>query len=88
LAFFVEANLEIVGFSPPTLLVSRSSGRIRSETAWSLAPVEGGTLVRFTGDYQLPVALRIVGDRAVETLVSSQVQKSLQNLIRLFAATG
>lgn len=72
-------------FTPPTRLVSRSAGRVRSETSWLLAPVEGGTLVRFTGDYHLPLALRLVGDRAVETLVSTQVQKSLQNLIRIFA---
>lgn len=87
-AFFVEATLEIVEFVPPNRLVSRSDGRVRSQTAWILDPIDGGTRVTFIGDYQLPLALRLVGDRAVETLVSTQVQKSLANLVRLFSSSN
>jgi len=42
--------------------------------------------VRFIGDYALPLAFRLVGDRAVEQLVGSQVRQSLENLRRLFDA--
>lgn len=91
LAFFVEAELEIVEFTPPHRLVSASRGRVRSQTSWSLASSETGTgrpatHVVFVGDYQLPLALRLVGDRAIETLVSDQVRKSLNNLVRIFAS--
>lgn len=91
LAFFVEAELEIVEFMPPYRLVSASQGRVRSRTSWSLASIETaanrtGTNVVFVGDYQLPLALRLVGDRAIETLVSDQVRKSLNNLVRVFAS--
>lgn len=85
MAFFVEADLEIVEFEPPFRLVSRSGGRVQSRTSWSMVPVERGTLVTFSGDYALPLALRLVGDRAVETVVGAQVQKSLANLLRIFS---
>jgi len=82
--FFVASELEIVEFDPPRRLVSRSNGRIRSQTTWSLTPVESGTLVTFSGDYQLPLVLRLLGDRAVETLVGAQIRQSISNLERLF----
>jgi carbon monoxide dehydrogenase subunit G len=83
-AFFVESELEIVGYDPPRRLASRSGGRIRSETTWSLTPTDAGTLVRFSGDYHLPLAMRVLGDRALETLVGAQVRQSIANLARLF----
>ena len=49
-----------------------------------LTPVESGTLVTFSGDYQLPLGLRLLGDRAVETLVGAQIRQSISNLERLF----
>jgi carbon monoxide dehydrogenase subunit G len=84
-AFFVDTELEIVGFEPPRRLVSRSTKRIRSETTWAVEPVEGGSRVTFTGDYQLPLALRMLGDRALEELVGDQIRRSLVNLQRLLS---
>jgi hypothetical protein len=40
-------------------------------------------LVSFKGDYQLPLGLRLIGDRAVEEIVGTQVRQSLANLKRL-----
>jgi carbon monoxide dehydrogenase subunit G len=85
LGFVVATELEIVGFEPPRRLVSRSSGRIKSTTTWSLEPADGGTLVRFVGDYTLPLALRLVGDLAIEQMVGGQVRQSLTNLRTLFS---
>jgi carbon monoxide dehydrogenase subunit G len=84
LGFSVTTDLEIVEFVPPRRLASRSTGRIKSTTTWLLDPVEGGTAVTFVGDYTLPFALRLVGDRAVEELVGGQVRQSLINLRRRF----
>jgi hypothetical protein len=83
--FFVETELEIVEYDRPQRLASVSRGRIHSQTLWSLAPAESGTLVAFTGDYFLPLGLRILGDRAVEALVGSQVRQSIANLARIFS---
>ncbi len=85
LGFLVTTDLEIVEFESPRRLVSRSIGRIKSTTTWALEPVDGGTKVTFVGDYALPLAIRLVGDRAVEQLVGGQVRQSLVNLRSIFA---
>lgn len=84
LGFTVETQLEIVEYECPHRLVSRTGGPIRSITAWLLTEVNDGTLVRFVGDYELPLALRLAGDRGFEQLVSGQIRRSLQNLDHLF----
>jgi carbon monoxide dehydrogenase subunit G len=84
LGFSVDALLEIVDYQPPRRLVSRSTGRVQSQTTWALDPVTDGTRVTFTGDYDLPLALRLFGDRVLEQHVGGQVRQSLANLKRLF----
>ena len=86
LGFVISAELEIVAFDPPWRLVSKSTGRIKSTTTWALQTVDEGTRVSFIGDYTLPLALRLVGDLAVEHMVGGQVRQSLVNLQALFAA--
>ena len=82
--FFVSTELEIVEYEPPYRLVSRSANPIRSLTSWTLTRNDDQTTVTFTGDYQLPLGLRILGDRAVEQVVGAQVRASLVNLSRAF----
>jgi carbon monoxide dehydrogenase subunit G len=82
-AFFVASELEIVDYEPPFRLVSRSQGTVRSQTTWALSTIPEGTLVTFAGEYNLPLGLRLLGDRAVEQMVSAQVRQSLRNLKRL-----
>ncbi|MBX6772855.1 MAG: SRPBCC family protein [Chloroflexi bacterium] len=92
LGLTMESELEIVAYHPPHRLVSRSVRPVRSETAWELEPAGEGTRVRFTGDYSLPLALRIAGERAFQEIVSAHIRRSLANLRRLFeesaAGTG
>ena len=57
-------------------------------TAWTLEEVPGGTRVRFSGNYQLPFGLRLIGDSAVEQIVGSQIRTSLANLQRIFTPNG
>src|SRR5579884_252572 len=84
LGFALETELEIVAFDAPHRLTSRSQGPIRSITSWILSETESGTRVTFSGDYQLPLALRLAGDRAFEQLVAGQIRRSLANMQRLF----
>lgn len=84
LGFALETELRIVEFEEPRRLVSRSEGPIRSLTAWLLQETEGGTRVTFQGEYQLPLAFRLAGDRAFEQLVTGQIRRSLTNLQRRF----
>jgi hypothetical protein len=51
-------------------------------TSWILTSNDDQTTVTFTGDYQLPLGLRLLGDRAVEQVVGAQVRTSLVNLSR------
>src|SRR5579883_1820496 len=88
LGFSIETILEIVEYTPPTRLVSRSRAPIRSQTTWELKEIPGGTLVTYTGEYHLPLALRIFGDRAVASLVSTQTRQSLENLRRILEPTA
>lgn len=67
-------------------MVSRSTEGVRSVTTWALQPASEGTLVRFHGEYQLPFGMRLLGDRVVEQVVSTQVRASLGNLIRIFTS--
>lgn len=84
LGFSLETELEIVEFERPTRLVSRTAGPIRSLTAWILRETDSGTLVTFTGEYHLPLVLRLAGDHAFEQLVAGQIRQSLENLKQLF----
>lgn len=86
MAFFVSTTLEIVEFDPPRRMVSRSTEGIRSVTIWALEPATNGTMVRFEGEYQLPFGMRLLGDRVVEQVVSTQVRASLANLARIFTS--
>lgn len=83
LGISVDTDLEIVEYVPPFRLVSQSTSRIRSRTAWILTEISSGTRVSFVGDYTLPLGLRLVGDRALEQVVSDQTRRSLSNLKRL-----
>lgn len=84
LGFSVETELEIIEYDRPHRLLSRSTTPVNSLTAWLLAEVEAGTRVTFSGEYQLPFALRLAGDRAFEQLVTGQIRQSLVNLRQLF----
>ena len=84
----IETILEVVEYSPPTRLVSRSTSPIRSETTWELSETQGGTLVSYIGEYNLPFALRLLGDRAVTEVVSDQTRRSLGNLKRLVESSA
>ena len=88
LGFPVTTNLEIVEFEPPRRLVSRSIGRVKSATAWQLESAGHDTLVTFSGEYTLPLALRLIGDRAVENMVGGQVRQSLVNLRAFFTPSA
>ena len=83
LGFTLETELEIVEYERPHRLVSRTAGPIRSITAWVLSETDAGTLVTFTGDYSLPLALRVAGDRAFEQVVVGQIHRSLLKLKQL-----
>ncbi len=83
LGMVVETDLEIIEYVPPVRLVSQSTSRVRSRTSWNLSEVSGGTRVAFVGDYHLPLALRLLGDRALEQVVGEQTRRSLANLKRL-----
>lgn len=85
LGFSLETELEIVEYDRPYRLVSRSPGPIKSLTAWQLSEEEAGTRVTFSGDYALPLALRLTGDRAFEHLVAGQIRRSLARLRLLFS---
>src|SRR5438552_15638207 len=47
----ITTTLEIVELDRPRRLVSRTTGRLKSQSAWEFAPVEGGTRVGFVGGY-------------------------------------
>ena len=79
----VRSDLEIVEYVSPERLVSQSTTGIRSRTVWTLTAVDGQTKVSFTGDYHLPLGLRLIGDRALEQFVGDQTRRSLANLKRL-----
>ncbi|SRR5579875_3657045 len=83
LGFTLETELEIVEYERPYRLVSRSTGPIKALTTWLLSQDESGTRVSFAGDYSLPLALRLAGDRAFEQVVAGQIRRSLVNLQRL-----
>ncbi|MGH2461733.1 MAG: SRPBCC family protein [Chloroflexota bacterium] len=83
LGFTVETELEISEYERPNRLVSRSSGPIKALTTWLLSEDETGTRVTFSGDYILPLPLRLAGDRAFEQLVAGQIRHSLVNLRHL-----
>lgn len=83
LGFTLETELEIVEYERPCRLVSRSTGPIKALTTWLLSQDESGTRVSFSGDYSLPLALRLAGDRAFEQVVAGQIRRSLVNLQRL-----
>ena len=83
LGFTIETELEIVEYEPPYRLVSRSAGPIKALTTWLISENETGTQVTFNGDYILPLALRLAGDRAFEQVLASQIRRSLVNLQQL-----
>lgn len=83
LGFSVVTELQIVEYKRPHRLVSRSRSPIQSTTTWQLVETESGTLVTFLGDYQLPFALRLAGERGFEQLVSGRIRRSLAKLRHL-----
>ena len=88
LGFSIDTILEVVEYLPPTRLVSQSTKPIRSQTTWELSETPRGTLVTYTGEYHLPFALRLLGDRAVTDVVSGQTRRSLGNLKRLLESAA
>jgi carbon monoxide dehydrogenase subunit G len=79
----VTTTLEIVELDRPRRLVSRTTGRLKSLSAWEFAPVEGGTRVAFLGDYDLPTGLvRLIGGPLVQRELEKNAEMSLANLKR------
>ncbi|HEV8634873.1 MAG TPA: SRPBCC family protein [Chloroflexota bacterium] len=81
LGFPIATTLEIVEFDPPKRLVSRTSGRLKSHSLWEFAPVDGGTRVTFTGEYDVPGGLlRMIGWPLVQRELETNAEISLRNL--------
>lgn len=83
LGFTITTELEVVEFERPYRFVSRSTRPIRSETTWSLGESDHGTWIRYSGTYDLPLAMRFVGEGAITQVVTAQIRRSLENLQRL-----
>ena len=85
----VTTTLEIVELDRPRRLVSRTTGRLKSLSAWEFAPVAGGTRVGFVGDYDLPAGLmRLIGGPLVQRELEKNAEMSLANLKRVLEAGG
>jgi len=83
----VTTTLEIVELERPRRLVSRTTGRLKSLSAWEFAPAAGGTLVGFVGDYDLPTGLmRLIGGPLVQRELEKNAEMSLANLKRVLEA--
>ena len=81
MGFPVATTLEIVEFDPPTRLASRTTGRLKSYSVWDFAPVDGGTRVTFTGEYDVPGGLlRVIGGPLVQRELETNAEISLRNL--------
>jgi carbon monoxide dehydrogenase subunit G len=77
----VSTTLEVVEYEPPRRLGSRTTGRLKSYSVWAFEPVEGGTRVTFTGDYDVPGGLlRLMGGGLVERELEKNAESSLSNL--------
>ena len=83
LGFTITTELEVVEFERPYRFVSQSTRPIRSETTWSLGASDQGTWIRYSGTYDLPLAMRLVGEGAITQIVTAQIRRSLENLQRL-----
>jgi carbon monoxide dehydrogenase subunit G len=80
----ITTTLEIVELERPRRLVSRTTGRLKSLSAWEFAPAEGGTRVGFVGDYDLPAGLlRLIGGPLVQRELEKNAEMSLANLKRV-----
>jgi len=85
----ITTTLEIVELDRPRRLVSRTTGRLKSLSAWEFAPVASGTLVGFVGDYDLPTGLmRLIGGPLVQRELEKNAEMSLANLKRVLEAGG
>jgi carbon monoxide dehydrogenase subunit G len=80
----VTTTLEIVEMDRPRRLVSRTTGRLKSLSAWEFAPAGDGTRVGFVGDYDLPTGLmRLIGGPLVQRELEKNAEMSLANLKRV-----
>ena len=83
----VTTTLEIVELERPRKLVSRTTGRLKSVSAWHVEPAESGTRVGFVGDYDLPTGLmRLIGGPLVQRELEKNAEMSLANLKRVLEA--
>ena len=81
--FPVATTLEITEFERPRRLGSRTTGRLKSTSVWEFAPADGGTLVTFRGEYDVPGGLlRMIGGSMVERELEKNAEMSLSNLKR------
>lgn len=81
--FPVSTTLEIVELDRPRRLGSRTTGRLKSYSVWEFAPADGGTLVTFRGEYDVPGGLlRMIGGSMVERELEKNAEMSLSNLKR------
>lgn len=77
----LSTTLEIVEFDRPRRLASQTTGRLKSRSAWELAPEAAGTRVTFTGEYDLPALLvKLVGDGLVQGELEKNAERSLAGL--------
>jgi carbon monoxide dehydrogenase subunit G len=80
----ITTTLEIVELERPRRLVSRTTGRLKSMSAWEFGPADGGTRVAFVGDYDLPAGLmRLIGGPLVQRELEKNAEMSLANLKRV-----
>ena len=80
----ITTTLEIVELERPRRLVSRTTGRLKSLSAWEFEPADGGTRVGFVGDYDLPAGLlRLIGGPLVQRELEKNAEMSLANLKRV-----
>lgn len=83
----LSTTLEIIAFDPPTRLVSRTTGRLKSTSTWQFEPDAIGTRVTFVGEYDLPAALlRLIGGGLVQRELEKNAEVSLSNLKSLLEA--
>ena len=81
--FPVATTLEVVEYEPPKRLGSRTTGRLKSHSVWEFAPADGGTLVTFRGEYDVPSGLlRMLGGSLVDRELEKNAEMSLANLKR------
>ena len=85
--FMVTTDLEIVDFVENDHFTSHSMGPIRSRTTWSFRPTPDGTLVAYSGKYEVySLPMPILGDHILAHEVASHTTLSLRHLRKILEA--